>query len=278
VAIQLRIDDGEPWYLSPDIWVVPGDDPDGAPGQPSAGQPAFVWARVYNQGSTPVDDGRVTFYWAVPTSAISRQSAHLVGTSGVALAAGEAKEVLCLSQWTPQMLNGGHLCLMVEVSSPGDPLPPHMSTTPFDPVGDRHVAQRNVTVIDVQPDVQFAFLPFLAGQGADGETTVRARRFPLGALGDLIRDQLGLGAIEEADLDAPIALRPYRPGVPVQLGGEPELTLRGPSALTLVVGLDGRLRPGTAVLVVAEEQDARGRERGGVAMVVVGAEEDGEHG
>jgi hypothetical protein len=184
-----------------------------------------VWARVHNRGDTPVDDARVTFYWAVPTSAIIRQSAHLVGTSGVALDPGETKDVLSLSQWTPQMLNGGHLCLVVEVSSPSDPLPAHTATTPFDPIGDRHVAQRNVTLLNVQPSMMFAFMPFLAGEGADTETTVRARRRSLGALEDDVRRQLGLEAVEDADLDLPITLQRYRPGVPIEpgrrVGGDP---------------------------------------------------------
>ena len=51
MSLNLLIRDGEPhWWNSPDIWVVPGNDPNGPPGQPVAGEPAFIWGRIKNDG------------------------------------------------------------------------------------------------------------------------------------------------------------------------------------------------------------------------------------
>ena len=36
MAVELEIRDGDPWYLSPDVWTVPGNDPEGPPGLPIA--------------------------------------------------------------------------------------------------------------------------------------------------------------------------------------------------------------------------------------------------
>lgn len=56
MAVQLQIRDGDPWWMSPDIWVVPGNDPNGAPGQPIVGQDNYLWGassqqRVHGSGS-----------------------------------------------------------------------------------------------------------------------------------------------------------------------------------------------------------------------------------
>jgi hypothetical protein len=67
MSVQLVIRDGNPyWYLSPDIWVVPGNDPSGPPGSPIAGQTAYLGARVANTGSTGANGVRVDFYGANP--------------------------------------------------------------------------------------------------------------------------------------------------------------------------------------------------------------------
>jgi len=142
MTVELWMDDGNPWYLSPDIWVVPGADPLAAPGQPTEDEPAYVWGRVHNRGTFDVSDATVRFYWADPSTLVTRASANLIGTSSAALAAGETKDVLCLTQWLPQFVNEGHECLIAEAFAPADPLPPHAPTDPFNVPTDRHVAQR----------------------------------------------------------------------------------------------------------------------------------------
>jgi hypothetical protein len=145
MSIQLEIQDGSPWYLSPDIWTVPGSDPTGAPGTPIVGEPCYMWARVHNNGSTQANNAQVRFYWANPSVGFDRNTANLIGTANVSLAPGEVREVLCLTPWVPVYVNGGHECVLAEAFHPtGDPLP---ASPVFNVPTDRHVAQRNLSVV-----------------------------------------------------------------------------------------------------------------------------------
>lgn len=77
MAVALTIHDGDPhWYLSPDIWVVPGADPSGTPGSPVAGQPAYLWAGVENLGSTDAKGVRIDLYWANPALQVTAITPH----------------------------------------------------------------------------------------------------------------------------------------------------------------------------------------------------------
>lgn len=146
MPVSLEIEDGTPsWYLSHDIWTVPGNDPEGPPGPPIAGTDCYLWARVRNKGTTPVSNASVRFYWANPAVGFDRNTASFVGASFVTLDAGESAEVLCLTPWVPQFVNGGHECVLAEAFHPAaDPLPPGAA---FEVPTDRHVAQRNLSVI-----------------------------------------------------------------------------------------------------------------------------------
>lgn len=146
MTVVLEIQDGSPhWYLSPNIWTVPGDNPEGSPGMPIVGATCFMWARVRNNGSTPVNNAQVRFYWANPSVGFDRNTANFIGSSNVSLASGETREVLCLTPWLPVFVNGGHECVLAEAfHTTADPLP--MSPA-FNVPTDRHVAQRNLDVI-----------------------------------------------------------------------------------------------------------------------------------
>ena len=144
MAIELEIRDGSPdWYLSPDIWIVadPGDSTESIP---LAGTPCYLKARVRNNGSTDVSNATVRFYWANPSIGVSRATATLIGESYVSLNAGDVDDVLCLTPWVPEFLNGGHECILAEAFHPEDPLP----LTDFNVPTDRHVAQRNLSVMN----------------------------------------------------------------------------------------------------------------------------------
>jgi hypothetical protein len=144
MAVELEIRDGDPWWLSPDVWTVPGD-PLGPPGLPVVGQATYLWARVRNNGSTGVTNATVRFYWANPSVGFDRNTAHLVGTSFVSLAPAASADVLCLAPWVPEWVNGGHECVLAEAYHDSqDPLP---ATPAFDVPTDRHVAQRNLSVV-----------------------------------------------------------------------------------------------------------------------------------
>lgn len=147
MAAQLEIFDGNPWYLSPDVWVVPGGDPTGAPGLPVAGQPAYLWARVHNTGDQNVSDFRVNFYWANPAVGFDRTTANEVGSANVTVSVGAAAEVLCLVPWVPAYLNEGHECVLAEVLDPNASPPSPAFDVPTDP----RVAQFNLSVLRLSP-------------------------------------------------------------------------------------------------------------------------------
>lgn len=145
MAVSLEIPDGTPWWASMAIWTVPGNDPAGPQGQPVAGQPSYVWAHVLNTGNTPVQNATVNFYWANPGVGFDRTTATLIGTSYVSLGANDESDVLCLTPWIPVFVNNGHECLLAEAFHPSfDPLP---ATSAFNVPTDRHVAQRNISVL-----------------------------------------------------------------------------------------------------------------------------------
>lgn len=144
MAVTLEIRDGDPWYLSPDVWTVPGDDPEGSPGLPIVGSPCYLWARVRNNGSDAVTNATVRFYWANPSVGFDRTTATFVGSAFVSLGGGDIQEVLCLTPWVPVFVNNGHECVLAETLHPTDPLPPGQD---FNAPSDRHVAQRNLDVV-----------------------------------------------------------------------------------------------------------------------------------
>lgn len=147
MSVQLVIRDGNPyWYLSPDIWVVPGNDPSGSPGNPVAGQTAYLWAQVANTGSTDANGVRVDFYWANPALQVTRSNATLVGSAFADVPAGGIQDALCLVPWIPMIVNDGHECLVATANHTGNPLPSPLPDA-FDPPTYPQVAQKNLTVL-----------------------------------------------------------------------------------------------------------------------------------
>jgi hypothetical protein len=124
MSVQLLIRDGSPeWYLSPDIWVVPGSNPNGPLGSPIAGQPAYLWAHVANTGDADASGVRVDFFWANPALQVLRSTATMIGAAYAVVPPGGAQDALCLVPWTPIVVNGGHECLVAVANHPADPLP-----------------------------------------------------------------------------------------------------------------------------------------------------------
>jgi hypothetical protein len=142
MVAQLEIRDGTPSYNSQDIWVVPYD-PNGPPGLPVVGKPAYLWALVHNTGMETAQNAVVTFYVADPSTNFYRNTALKIGTGNVSLDPGPQAEVLCLAAWTPTFFNGGHECILAEVF-------PALTTPPspvFNVPSDSRVAQRNLSVL-----------------------------------------------------------------------------------------------------------------------------------
>jgi len=271
MSVELEIHDGSPnWWLSADIWTVPGDDPSGPAGLPVAGMNCFVYARVTNNGSDAVQNATVRFYWGNPSAGISRTTATVIGEANVSLNAGETQDVLCLVPWMPVFVNNGHECVVAEAFHPiEDPLP---VTPDFNVPTDRHVAQRNLTVIMMMA-MEKKFFSFNFEVCNSWRT---ARSFQVSArpgkveelkplLSHLGRNfpQLGKGAIEKIGfVDKPCPdendRKQARPKVE-ELEVRPE-SCRG---LSLVGELEGE----AALLHIVQSAD--GKEVGGLSVLVV---------
>ena len=158
MAAKLEINDGNPWWLSKDIWIVPGEDPNGMIGIPVSGQANYVWAKVHNTGDEVIESAKVNFYWSNPAMGVYRSNSNLIGSAYADLDVGESKDVLCISPWIPVVVNNGHECIVVEVDSRQDPLPIPISDD-FDPPSFHQIAQKNLQVLSMTPAMQFVFLP-----------------------------------------------------------------------------------------------------------------------
>ena len=148
------------FWESPDIWTAVGD-PATTPAIPPThggtlpvGQPNTVYAHVWNLGRAPVTGAVVSFYWFNPSLAIDNSHAHLIGQTRVDLGPRNSPHchqlVKCPKPWVPVMENGGHECLIVRIWGFGDTVP----DTQWSPWLDRHVAQRNVAVVQTVQQMQ----------------------------------------------------------------------------------------------------------------------------
>jgi hypothetical protein len=189
---MLEIPDGSPWWLSPYIWTVPGNDPQGMPGLPVVGQPCYLWARVTNNGTNSVDNATVRFYWANPAVGFDRNTANHVGNANVSLNASETQDVLCLVPWMPSFVNGGHECVLAEAFHALDPLP---ASPDFNVPTDRHVAQRNLSVLMMAMHMKRFVLPFeiVNTQRAERAFTIKTAHGELEELKPLLK-QLNIKA------------------------------------------------------------------------------------
>lgn len=267
MSVELEIADGNPWYLSNNLWT---GDTDGNPGAAIAGTPTYMWARVRNNGTTDVQNATVRFYWANPSVGIDRTTATLVGSSFVTLASGEEKDVLCLTAWVPTFVNGGHECLLGEAFHSSDPLPPG---TNFDVPNDRHVAQRNIAVALAFKSMFHFTFEIHNPSRKEQVFAIRAEQGPLERI-EKLREHLGktfpkgkdgrvsnLGFVAapcptEADLKK---AKPQLDRIVVPANGR--------AGATLVGTLDGQ------AALVHVVQHAGEREVGGLAVVVVQGKE-----
>jgi hypothetical protein len=149
----------QPCWESCDIWTAPGD-PSTSPAIPTtigglvtAGQPHTVYAHVWNLGHAPIAAVRVEFYWANPALGVDAANVHLIGITRVDLAPNISAQchqlVKCPKPWVPVVENGGHECLVVRVEGFGDSI----GSIPWDASANRHLAQRNITVVQQQQQV-----------------------------------------------------------------------------------------------------------------------------
>jgi hypothetical protein len=262
MTVQLLIRDGNPWwYLSPDIWVVPGNDPNGMPGGPVAGMPAYLWARVQNNGDMDAANVRLDYYWADPTTQVARSTAHFVGSAFATVPAGGTREALCLVPWVPTIVNDGHECLVVTATHPADPIASPLPDA-FDPPTYGQVAQKNLTVLEMSLRTMLLTLTLSGLPRVDKKVLVIAE-----VGGELQREVLtglGLEGRKPAQRKVDVGLRLERGCVgdddPL---GERQLELRVPRGTA--VGLDLAVR--AVDLAPHEYELVRVVERGGDSVL-----------
>ena len=273
MPVELEIVDGEPWWLSPNVWVVPGNNPEGSPGTPIAGQSAFMWARVANNGRSSVSNAAVRFYWANPSAGFNRNSAHLVGTSFVNLAPGETADVLCLMPWVPEYVNEGHECILAEAYHETlDPLP---STLGFNVPTDRHVAQRNLSVHQAAASGMFMMqVMFYNPMRVAREFVLRIEQGDLAQLKALGKS-LDRGKFESQGKLVVAAFTDQR--CPTNSEGNESLQVKIPAKGAIAKTLSGKVEGGAALIHVTQHsaldaycgKAAGGQTIGGLSLLVL---------
>jgi hypothetical protein len=274
MTVELTIRDGDPVYLSPDIWVVPGNDPNAEPGPPIANTPNFIWARVANRGTTAVESATVKYYWGNPATYLTRANMTAVGTSYVSLAPDESKEVLCVTPWVPTWVNDGHECLIVETYCAGDPLPPHTESSPFEVGANRQIAQLNLVLLMPLGEDQVVSFAFSASTPAKThlkDWRLVVTRCPVARTKGLER-QLGRLALKDLGEEVEFGLQPYATGQPLREKGRKQINLRLRHAEQEGFAFTARFPgggSGRGGLFLIEEH-AGGALAGGIGIVVEG--------
>ncbi len=152
-----------PHWRSPFIYPI-SPDPSG---KPKAGKENFLVAEVFNLGMATSAPTKVDFYWADPSVGLGPNDFNHIGTEWVEVPPMGKKVVKCNTPWIPEFLNNGHECVMVNTDNTIlDPI-----HAPFFPKFDRHVGQKNMTVLPAdQP--KFAFWAAFGKKGAKAELRV----------------------------------------------------------------------------------------------------------
>lgn len=152
IDIGLRpIPSGEAFWLSPDVYVESSDPS----GNGVAGEPNWVHARIFNLGAAPAAPTSVEFFWGNPSIGLGGEHMHFIGRAeGLVIPSQRMVAVRCPTPWIPEFVNGGHECLMVNVHNHIlDPI-----IVPFNARLDRHVGQRNITVVELAAGGAFKFM------------------------------------------------------------------------------------------------------------------------
>lgn len=137
------------FWESPDIWI---DGPSGDPDQATPGVVNTVNVHVWNTGLADCWAAHVDLFWCDPSVGITPALAQPIGSTTVTLLGGEHRIVPFT--WVPTAVNGGHECLVAQVYDPvSDPV-----IAPFSPTLDRHVCQRNISVVAVAAGQAFQLL------------------------------------------------------------------------------------------------------------------------
>jgi hypothetical protein len=140
------------YWISPDIVVI---KPDGTRGTEAvADQQNHVEVTITNTGGINAVDAFVDVFVAAPSTAFPPPALATPVYTSPDGKHGKFLTILGYSMrsitfpWTPILANAGHRCLLARVAL-YSPLDVYDDGTTFDVVGDRHVAQLNIHVVDM---------------------------------------------------------------------------------------------------------------------------------
>jgi len=148
------------FWESPDIIVIQGDvsTPVGHTPtlHPTAGVDHSIFVRVWNLGRLSALGTKLRVYWANPAfnigDPLSPEPPHHIGGIYVNLpnrSQSDFNQVIKIpSLWKPIIENNGHECLVAKVESTVD-----RTGLDFDANMNRHVAQRNLTIVNPNEDL-----------------------------------------------------------------------------------------------------------------------------
>lgn len=176
------------FWESPDIFIAPDMAAETAPNIPptlagtaKAGAPNTLWAHVWNLGRSPVYNVRVEFYWCNPSLGINASSANLIGVVYTDLGdrySGKAHKIVkCPQTWIPTFVNNGHECLVVRVF---EPLLDSLPANQWDVTKDRHIGQRNISVINATSPAHLELMLKTGCNAAQGEADIQIDKANLG--------------------------------------------------------------------------------------------------
>jgi hypothetical protein len=271
----LVIDHGNPWWLSPNVWVVPTSNPsEGSPGEidPVVSQQYYAVANVRNTTSADILNATVYFWWANPSlGIITSTNANLIGTSSVSVGGNQTNTSLSLTPWVPSYVNNGHECIIAAVVEGGGQ-PPSVLNGDNDPT----VAQHNLGVVQTGAQMQHRFhYPIQICNPSRVERTfrVQVRQAPLEEAKPFLPGRLA----KEGKLRSHGFLKSACPE-PAQYEGAPsvlesiKLAPLACTGVTLVGATDG----GMVLLHVT--QQVGDRIIGGLSVLIVSSKEHGhEH-
>jgi hypothetical protein len=153
-------------WLSPDIVIVKPDNTVG--GEAIAGEINQVKVTVKNGGGIPAYQAYLEVFVADPSTVILPTTATVVGNDYIDVPA--YSTATASFPWTPSSADAGHRCLVARVSLIA-PLDTYTNPMIFDVLGDRHVAQRNIQVVEAAQGglvtVPFQFLAALKQASLD---------------------------------------------------------------------------------------------------------------
>lgn len=131
-------------WKSPDIIVI---KPGGARGTEAvANQQNQVEVTVTNAGGIDATDAFVDVFVNIPGTAATPATATLIGGGYLSIPGYNMRSITF--PWTPGTYAAGHPCLFGRVAL-YIPFDAYVDATVFDVVGDRHVAQRNISVVEM---------------------------------------------------------------------------------------------------------------------------------